>query len=134
MTERQIESWSIGIKTAVTIAIFLVFQTAFVVGQFWALKGNIAEVSGNVDAIQKNQEESKQRADERQDETQNTLSNLDARIRPLETQSAATVATLQGINANLTQQGADQRAFASQLQTDLRDLRQALEGKGKTIR
>lgn len=122
MTQQQIENWSIGIKTAVAIGVFLIFQTAFVVGQFWALKGAVA-------SIESNQADAKERADDRQADIQGQIEAvasmdrsradaLDARVRPVEAQSAATTATLQAINSNLVSLGGD-----------LRDLRQSLDKK-----
>lgn len=124
MTERQVEGWSIGIKAAIAVILFTVAQA---VGLTWwgaTLTASNGEVAKSVQSIQNGLD--RNLADDRSREAA-----IDSRLRPLETQAAATTATLQAISGNLTQLGADQRAGQAQLATDLRELRQAIEkGKG----
>ena len=131
MTPRQVEQWSVGIKAAISGAIFLVVQAA--AGGWWlahymATQNAVnAALKVEIQTIQQNQAAGAERAAERQEELDRRLGEivqvsrdrnaaLDARVRPLEAQSAATTATLQAINNNLIQLGAD-----------LRELRQAIQ-------
>ncbi len=126
MTQTQIENWSIGIRSAVAIGVFLILQA---VALTWWLGSWSGGIKSRLDAVQVNQDEAKERADDRQAETQARIDQIaaasrereaviDSRIRPLEAQSAATTATLQAINNSLIQLGAD-----------VRDLRKSLEEK-----
>ena len=131
MTEVQVEKWSIGIKSAITIGLFLLARA---VGGAWRLatwsrsfEAKVEAVDTKAETIQQNQEEGIVRAENRQSDLQERIDQvvqvsrdrniaLDARIRPLEAQAAATTATLQAINNNILQLGAD-----------VRDLRKSVE-------
>ena len=120
LTERQIEKSSIGVWAAGGLAFFLVSQAVAVTAFLYVIKSDVRQVSSDVAVVTSNQEAGQIRAEARQAETERRIDEvvvisrdrnnaLDARIRPLETQAAATTATLQSINNNLLQVGADIR-------------------------
>lgn len=142
MTPRQVEQWSVGIKAAISCAIFLVVQAAggaWWLGAYTANQNAVnAALKVEIQTIQQNQAAGAERAAERQEELDRRLGEivqvsrdrnaaLDARVRPLEAQSAATTATLQAINNNLIQLGADLRDLRNELQAAQR--REAEDGR-----
>ncbi|PJN96390.1 hypothetical protein CNY89_02830 [Amaricoccus sp. HAR-UPW-R2A-40] len=120
LTERQIEKSTIGLWAAGGLAFLLVSQAVGLTLYLSGIKGSVAAVDAKIEAVQSNQVAGQQRAEQRQAATESRIDEvvevsrdrnnaLDARIRPLETQAAATTATLQSINNNLLQLGADMR-------------------------
>ena len=131
--EKTATRWTIGAGWAITILVALLGQTigatVFVMRWSSGISDDISAVDAKVDTVQQNQDDGKERAEERQAQTQKQIAEvitigrdrnlaLDQRIRPLEAQAAATTATLQAINNSLLQLGAD-----------VRDLRKSVEEK-----
>lgn len=127
ITLSHIGQWSSFAKTAALLLIGLIGQTLYLgwTAREWANRMTTVE-AGVVD-IRSEQAAGVQRADNRQAELQAAIDDvvqvnreratgLDARIRPLETQAAATAATLQSIQSSL-------QSIAS----DLRDLRRDMQ-------
>lgn len=131
MTQQQVDNWSIGVKLAIAICVFLVAQGA--AGAWWLaswttnFQASVKAVDVKIEEVQNAQVAAQERAASRQTDIEVRLeqvvtadrersTSLDQRIRPLESQAAATNATLQAINTSLLQLG-----------QDFRDLRKALE-------
>lgn len=136
--EKIATRWTIGAGWAITLLIALLGQTVgatvFVMKWNGGISASIAAVDSKVEDVKQNQTEGKERAEERQAQTQRQIAEvisigrdrnaaLDSRIRPLEAQAAATTATLQAINNSLLQLGAD-----------VRDLRKSIEDKTSAAR
>ena len=109
MTEHQVENWSIGIRAAVSLAIFMVLQAITATAFVYSLKGEMGVLNANVTEIRTNQDESRERADVRQAAIEGGLDAVEARVRPLETQAATTAATLSSINQSLLSLNAEFR-------------------------
>ena len=133
LTERQAEKLNIGVWAAGGIMVFLLSQAVVVTLWLSGIKHSVSLVDQKVEEVQDNQASGQQRAEQRQAATEKRIDEvvtisrdrntaLDARIRPLETQSAATTATLQAINNSLLSLG-----------SDIRDLRQAIRGEDDSV-
>ena len=121
LTEKQREKVSVGvIASALAIAVIIG-------GGSWGGSDKFARIDASLSRIEENQEAGQERAEIRQANTEDRIDEvvtiardrntaLDARIRPLEAQAAATTATLQAINNNIIS-----------LSADIRDLRNALK-------
>lgn len=133
LTERQAEKLNIGVWAAGGIMVFLLSQAVVVTLWLSGIKHSVSLVDQKVEEVQDNQASGQQRAEQRQAATEKRIDEvvtisrdrntaLDARIRPLETQSGATTATLQAINNSLLSLG-----------SDIRDLRQAIRGEDDSV-
>ena len=131
VTWSHVGQWAGWAKIAGVMALGLLAQTAYLgwIARDWASR--IEAVESGIGGIREEQDEAKSRADLRQREIESQVreavttdreraNSLDARIRPLETQAAATAATLQSIQTSL-------QAISS----DLRDIRRDIKGNEK---
>lgn len=112
LSSKQLEDWSVGVKSAIAVCVFLVFNTAVIVGSWTMMQGKnteqdriIADLDAKVSNISTQinitLNERRVARDQQAAAVSGRIDGLEGRIRPLEVSTASTASSLAFIRDNV---------------------------------